>query len=100
MRELNQEQIDILSFYRHIKSIKDLPVNTYQEICNLHLFETIYQEIDRHLHDNYLKPSKCFANYQMCYGDSVEAINTTRNSYSFICENCGTEKSYGGYANV
>ena len=100
MRELNELQKDILGFYRHLNSIRDFPVSTYQTICEIHMFETIYQEIDRHLNENYLKPSKCFANYNKCNGETVIAIQMIGNEHRFICENCGVEKSYGGFVNV
>ena len=100
MRQLNELQKDILSFYRQLNSIQDLPVSTYKTICEIHKFETIYHEIDRLLKENYLEPSKCFANYNKCSGNTVMAIQMVANEHSFICENCGVEKSYGGFVNV
>lgn len=100
MRQLNELQIDILSFYRHTKSIKDFPVSTYKTLCDIHEYETIYHDIDRHLNEKYLKPSKCFANYNKCNGNTVMAIQMVANEHRFICENCGVEKSYGGFVNV
>jgi len=53
MRHLNKRQIDILKGYPKAFSIEDLPNEVWQRIEELNEYETLWQDVNRFLGDQY-----------------------------------------------
>lgn len=63
MRKLNKRQQQILRRYPSAFSVEDLPCGVFQELEEIHDFETLWQCANRFLADQYFNhDEKCGAN--------------------------------------
>lgn len=52
-RKLTRSQIKLIDRYKHIYMKEDLPEGVLEKVVKLNDYETVYQDIDRLLGDNY-----------------------------------------------
>jgi hypothetical protein len=55
MRKLTTKQKQLLDGFYDVSCVDDLPSVIYRKLEEMNDFETIYQDTDRYLQDNYFK---------------------------------------------